>query len=54
MVTWQKKKHLAGWHITHWGEKNKEKDYIIQKANILSFRGAIALLAFQQGVFGTI
>ena len=53
MVTWYKK-HLAGWHIIHWGKKTKRKSYIIQKASFVSFQGPIALFAFQQGGFGTI
>ena len=30
--------------------QEKQKDYIIQKANILSFQGPTALFAVQQGV----
>ena len=31
--------------------QEKQKDYIIQKANILSFQGPTALFALQQGVW---
>ena len=31
--------------------QEKQKEYIIQKANILSFQGPTALFALQQGVW---
>ena len=43
-------KHLAGRRTTWW-ELEKQRDYIIQKANVLSFQGPLALFAIQQGVF---
>ena len=39
------------WMANNAVEQEKQRDYIIQKANILSFQGPIALFAFQQGVF---
>ena len=41
------------WMANNAVEQEKQRDYIIQKANILSFQGPIALFAFQQGVFCT-
>ena len=43
-------KHLAGRRTTWW-ELEKQRDYIIQKTNVLSFQGPLALFAIQQGVF---
>ena len=46
-------KHLAGRRTTWW-ELEKQRDYIIQKANVLPFQGPSALFAIQQGVFCTL
>ena len=50
-VTLYEKKLLAVWQTTQRGKKNS--DYLVQKANILSFQGPTALLAIQQGVYCT-
>ena len=46
-------KRLAGRRTTWW-ELEKQRDYIIQKANVLPFQGPSALFAIQQGVFCTL
>ena len=51
-VTWNNNTLLDGKRRTVRGNF-KQRDYIIQKANILSFQGPTASFAIQQGVFGT-
>ena len=48
IVTWNKN---TCWVANDAVGHEKQKDYVIQKANILSFQGPTALFALQQGLF---